>query len=158
MPVQMETTTVPRFTETSPTGGEIQRPADARYRDIEVEVPAGDFDTTATRLLDLCRPAVVGDTVHLTGPEEELLRAAALLRENGFDDDEISLTCTTPGSPFSRPGARRVNCCHCRTVFTSEVVVGDQVTCPGCGRGLVVYHHFSRQTASYLAYMPEEES
>lgn len=162
MPVQMETTTVPQFPV--PAGpavaatAPVDRPADARYRDLSVDIPAGDFAATAARLSDLCATAVVGDTVHLTGPEEELLRAAALLRENGFDDPELFLTCTTPGTPFTDPDLRRVNCCHCRTVTALPVAVGDAVDCPACGRSLVVHHHFSRRTASYLAYQPEEES
>ncbi len=159
MPVQMSTTTVPRFTtsgpDSTPTGD--GRPADARYRDHEVEIPAGDFATTEERLRALCATAVVGDRVHLTGPEEELLRAAALLRELGFDDAELTVTCNTPGSPFTDPDLRRVNCCHCHTVTALPVAVGDTVDCPGCGRTVVVYHHFSRRTASYLAYQPEEE-
>lgn len=158
MPVQMSTTTVPRFTATGPATDVPERPADARFRDHEVEVPAGHFDTTAAELRALCAEAVVGDRVHLTGPEEELLRAAALLRELGFDDAELTLTCTTPGSPFTDPDLRRVTCCHCHTVSTHTVAVGDGVECPDCGRGIVVYHHFSRRTASYLAYQPEEES
>lgn len=160
MPVQMSTTTVPRFTAGGPsTATDLpRRPPDARYRDHGVEVPAGDFAGTAATLRALCATAVVGDRVHLTGPEEELLRAPALLRDHGFGDDEILLTCTTPSSPFADPDLRRVNCCHCRTVSTLPVAVGDAVDCPGCGRGIVVYHHFSRRTASYLAYQPEEES
>lgn len=163
MPVQRETTTVPRFADTVTAAADTAacptpRPADARFRDLAVDVPAGDFAATAARLSALCATAVVGDTVHLTGPEKELLRAAALLRENGFDDTELFLTCTTPGSPFTDPDLRRVNCCHCHTVTALPVAVGDAVDCPSCGRSLVVYHHFSRRTASYLAYTPEEES
>ncbi|AGP30444.1 dimethylamine monooxygenase subunit DmmA family protein [Corynebacterium terpenotabidum] len=158
MSVQMETTTVPRFVDHTPAPENAGRPADARYRDLEVEIPAGNFPGTAAALDELCATAVVGDTVHLTGPEEELLLAAARLREHGFDDAEIMLTCTTPGSPFTDADLRRVNCCHCRTVFTTTTAVGDSVDCPGCQRSLVVYHHFSRRTASYLAYMPEEKN
>jgi hypothetical protein len=156
----MSTTTVPRFTAGtgSAVSGTPGRPTDARYRDHEGEIPTGDFTTTEAELRELCATAVVGDRVHLTGPEKELLRAAALLRELGFDDAELTLTCTTPGSPFTDRDLRRVNCCHCHTVSVHPVAVGDPVDCPGCGRSLVVYHHFSRRTASYLAFTPEEES
>jgi hypothetical protein len=163
--VTTETTTVPRLATTAQPAGErdaapapdTARPADARYRDHDITVPAGGFTAVVDRLRDLCRTAVVGDRVRLTGPEDELLRAAAVLRSGGFGDDEITLTTTTPGSPFSDPDLRRVVCCHCRTTFTTTLTVGDAATCPGCGRGLVVHHHFSRRTASYLAYQPEEQ-
>lgn len=157
MPVQMSTTTVPRFTATDTVPTTPERPAGALYRDHRVDISAGNFAATEAELRALCATAVVGDRVHLTGPEEGLLLAAALFRDHGFGDDEILLTCTTPGSPFADPDLRRVNCCHCRTVSTLSVAVGDVVDCAGCGRSVVVYHHFSRRTASYLAYQPEEE-
>jgi hypothetical protein len=103
-------------------------------------------------------PAFGGAWVNPTGRATYLPGPAALLRELGFDDAELTLTCTTPGSPFTDRDLRRVNCCHCHTVSVHPVAVGDPVDCPGCGRSLVVYHHFSRRTASYLAFTPEEES
>ena len=66
MPVQMSTTTVPRFTTTGPATDVPERPADARFRDHEVEVPAGHVDTTAAELR--ARVCAAFDC-----PEEDLL-------------------------------------------------------------------------------------
>lgn len=95
--------------------------------------------------------ATVGVRVMVSGPEHDVLAAGAACREAGLLDDEVTLFATTTS-------ARRIYCVHCKATSLVTTAVGDVATCSACHRGLHVYEHFSRRSASYLGFQANAES
>lgn len=118
-----------------------------RHRHLAFE----ESDHAATGALEArLASAVVGIRVVLAGPEADVYAARATAIEQGAVDEELVLLVTGGNS-------RRVHCPHCQSTTVTELAVGEVVACTGCERNLVIYHHFSRRTASYLGYMVDAE-
>lgn len=175
MPVQMTTTTFPELSTgsvvptalrgTVPVFGSTSacatpagtRPATARWRNHRISLDSGWTPEARDGIARLCADAVVGDRVFLSGHEEDVLLAAACLKDHGFCDEEITVDCTSSGTAFTTREHRRITCCHCKETFRESFRVGDDVTCPSCGLSLSVHHHFNRRTCSYLGFTLAEE-
>lgn len=99
---------------------------------------------------DLVRNARVGARFVFSGPQADIYAARAQALREGAVEEEITLLETDATS-------RRVYCAHCKTTTPTRHPVGETVTCSGCSRSLVIYHHFSRRTASYLGYKSNAE-
>lgn len=107
-------------------------------------------DAAAAALQARLASAVVGIRVVLAGPEADVYTLRALALRMGAVDEEVFLLVTPDGS-------RRVHCPHCQSTTVTDRSVGEVVVCTGCERSLVIYHHFSRRTATYLGYMVDAE-
>jgi hypothetical protein len=94
--------------------------------------------------------AVVGLRVLLGGPQADVYAARAAAAGLGLIDEELVLLVTSET-------AKRVHCPHCQGLTATEQPVGATVPCRGCRRQLLIYHHFSRRTASYLGFMADAE-
>lgn len=111
----------------------------------------GRGDRAATALISALSGATVGVRIMVAGPELVVLDCAAVARAAGAIDAEITQhVCATE--------LRRVHCSHCATPNVSAVAVGDTLTCRGCERRLVVYHHVSRRLGAYLGFVADAES
>lgn len=97
--------------------------------------------------LQRCR---VGVRIVLAGSETEVYAARARALSAGAVEDELLLEVTDVER-------RRVYCAHCRTLSSTRSSIGATIPCRGCGRSLVVYHHFSRELSAYLGYMADAE-
>jgi hypothetical protein len=94
--------------------------------------------------------AVVGLRVLLGGPQADVYAARAAAVGLGLIDEEPVLLVTSEA-------AKRVHCPHCKGLTMTEQPVGATVPCRRCRRQLVIHHHFSRRTASYLGFMADAE-
>jgi hypothetical protein len=83
-----------------------------------------------------------------TGSECAALRAAALTM--GWLDEEIRIGCTDTSQ-------RRVSCPHCGAITLAGVQIDQVLACGTCARNLIVYHHFSRRSGTYLGYQVDAE-
>lgn len=112
-------------------------------------VPAAD-----TRVLEAFRTALgrarVGLRILLAGPEADVYAARSVALEAGAVESEVLLRITEAVS-------RRVYCPHCTSTTVTDAEIGRELECSGCHRSLVIDHHFSRRTASYLGYMSDAE-
>lgn len=98
----------------------------------------------------LLQSATIGFRLLLAGPEADVYRARATALDCGAQDDELALTVTSNVR-------RRVHCAHCKTLTETNEPIGAVVECSGCARSLLIYHHFSRRTTSYLGFMVNAE-
>ena len=89
--------------------------------------------------------AVVGWRLLLAGPAHACLRVRARALEAGAADDEITVASTEVET-------REIYCAHCRITTTAPVALSDEIPCPGCGRGLLVYYHVSRRLGAHLGF------
>ncbi|MDL9935358.1 dimethylamine monooxygenase subunit DmmA family protein [Gordonia sp. ABSL1-1] len=110
-----------------------------------------DIDSVAIELRKIVLDGVVGLRVMLTGPSGACLRLRATAIGAGVEDDELAVDPVDDGNID-------VFCAHCRTINRLAARVDDVVTCAGCARNLVVYHHVSRRTGSYLGFMSDAET
>ncbi len=101
----------------------------------------GEQPDFARRLQQALASATVGCRLHLLGDEAFVWRIHAEARAAGLEDDEISVTCTTPG-------LRQVYCAHCG--LTQSAGAEPVLNCIGCHVGLEVRTHFSRRLGAYL--------
>lgn len=92
--------------------------------------------------------ATVGLRLYVVGPEPFVRRVVVAAAAAGLDDDEVLREVR--GSR-----ARRVWCAHCKVV--TEDVTCDPVDCAGCGRSLIVYHHFSRRLGAFMGFQADAE-
>ena len=92
----------------------------------------------------------VGVHLAFSGPRADIYAARAQAVRNGALDAEITLLETGAADA-------QVYCAHCKETTTTQNDVGATAVCSGCARELVIYHHFSRRTASYLGYMAKAE-
>lgn len=99
---------------------------------------------------NLVRNAKVGVRFVFTGPQADIYAARAQALTEGAVEEEITLLETDATG-------RQVYCPHCKATTPSRNPVGATVTCTGCTRELVIYHHFSRRTASYLGFKTNAE-
>lgn len=92
----------------------------------------------------------VGWRLLVAGPLVDVmdLRAAAL--DAGLADDEITIATTATDE-------RTVLCSHCSSLVVARADIGDVITCRGCSRDLLVYHHVSRRRAAFLGFMVDAE-
>lgn len=116
-----------------------------------VKVILADDLTDALAILETeLAGAVVGWRLMLAGPAREclVLRAAAL--GGGLMDEEILIGSTEIDDC-------NLFCAHCAATTSARAGIDDVVACGGCGRSLLVYHHVSRRTGSYLGFMVDAE-
>ena len=137
-------------------GSEGSRETDAWLRRLDPSIQRQHVafrtgeDAAAAALQTRLTSAVVGIRVVLAGPEADVYACRALALTMGAVDEELVLLVTPDGS-------RRVHCPHCQSTTVTDQPVGEVVVCMGCHRNLVIYHHFSRRTATYLGYMVDAE-
>jgi hypothetical protein len=89
--------------------------------------------------------AVVGWRLLLAGPAHACLRVRARAHELGAADDEITIASTEVDT-------REIYCAHCRTTTAAPVGLTEEISCPGCARKLLVYHHVSRRIGAHLGF------
>ena len=129
-----------------------------RDRELDPPLPAvptvrvaWDGVASCPQLEDRLADAHVGVRIVAVGDETLCYGVLSRARAAGALDDEVSLIITDRGPV-------RVFCTHCRhTGIQDDAEVGAVITCAGCARRLVIYHHFSRRTASYMGYMVDAE-
>ena len=95
--------------------------------------------------------AKTGFRMLVAGPESDVYLARAAALDHGALDEEIALAVTSAAR-------RRVHCAHCTTITVTNQAIGSIVECSGCDRSLLVYHHFSRRTSSYLGFLDNAEN
>lgn len=107
-------------------------------------------ESTLADLGDVVQGSKIGVHLVFSGPQTDIYAARAQALRNGAIDAEITLlqTCMTEANVF---------CAHCKETTTTQNDVGATFVCSGCARELVIYHHFSRRTASYLGFMANAE-
>ncbi|WP_445169778.1 dimethylamine monooxygenase subunit DmmA family protein [Mycolicibacterium sp. Dal123E01] len=104
-----------------------------------------DANAACTALDADLADAVVGWRLLLAGPAHACLRVRARALELGAADDEITVAST-------EVGLREIYCAHCRSTTAAPVSLAEQITCPGCSRELLVYHHVSRRLGAHLGF------
>jgi dimethylamine monooxygenase subunit C len=109
-----------------------------------------DAGSAAPALAERLQGARVGVRVMIAAPELEALDALRAAHAAGAIDAEIRVHVTDRG-------VRRVQCPHCHAHTEAAVEVDATVTCDGCGRTLLVYHHVSRVHGAYLGFMADAE-
>jgi dimethylamine monooxygenase subunit C len=107
-------------------------------------------DEALAALREQLAGAAVGWRLLLAGPEHDVLRARAEAVRAGVLDAEITVS-------VSSAEYRRVWCAHCGTETGASIPVGAEAGCTGCGRSLLVHHHFSRRHATYLGFQVDAE-
>jgi hypothetical protein len=107
-------------------------------------------DQALARLRDALESSSVGFRLLLAGPETDVYLARSAALGCGAQADEIAL-CVTGSAE------RRVLCAHCKTLTRTGEAIGSAITCDGCSRSLLVYHHFSRRAGAYLGFMVNAE-
>ncbi|SEN89224.1 dimethylamine monooxygenase subunit DmmA family protein [Cryobacterium luteum] len=115
----------------------------------EFTAPRADR-SALTHIGTLLSTAHVGVRLLLAGPETDVYQARSQALACGALDEEIAL-CTTDRSTL------RVHCAHCKTVTETAQPIGGVVSCAGCDRSLLTYHHFSRRSTAYLGFMVDAE-
>ena len=95
--------------------------------------------------------ARVGVRVMVAGPELVVLDCLRAARDAGALEAELTAHVTDSAT-------KRIYCSHCRTCTEAEVAVAATLSCAGCGRKLVVYHHVSRRHGAYLGFMADAEA
>jgi hypothetical protein len=95
--------------------------------------------------------ALVGWRLLLAGPAHACLRVRARALELGASDDEITVATTEVAT-------REIYCPHCRTTTTAAVGLAEEISCPGCLRGLFVYHHVSRRLGAHLGFATQADA
>lgn len=125
--------------------------------DLAVAQPAATLlrestDAEATEAMaTLIAGASVGLRLVLVGSRGSCLRLRAAMVRAGLEDDEIAVVVTSAG-------ALDVHCAHCGTRTTVHAEIGEVVRCSRCALDLVVYHHVSRRTGTYLGYQVDAET
>ncbi|MBR7194735.1 dimethylamine monooxygenase subunit DmmA family protein [Gordonia sp. SCSIO 19800] len=114
----------------------------------------GDTDTAAAQLASALTEAVVGVRVWITADAGSALTLRAVALGAGLEDDEISVVPAVSAAEVTV----EVFCAHCRSVTRTTAAIDDVVTCVGCRRDLLVYHHVSRRTGQYLGFMVDAET
>lgn len=115
------------------------------------EFSAARADAAAlTRLRSMLATSTVGFRLLLAGPETDVYLARATALDCGALDEELTLVVTSADD-------RRVLCAHCKTLTETTEPIGGTVRCAGCDRLMLIYHHYSRRTASYLGFMVNAE-
>ena len=94
--------------------------------------------------------ARVGWRLMMAGPADACLRLRGAATVMGVADDEITVATTDVES-------RAVHCVHCGSVTRARVQLDEVLPCGECQRKLLVYHHVSRRTGSYLGFMVDAE-
>lgn len=102
---------------------------------------SGEQPDFSRRLQQALASATVGCRLYLLGDEAFVWRIHAEARAAGLEDDEIHMTCTTPG-------LRQVYCAHCG--LTQTAGADTVLNCIGCNVELEVRTHFSRRLGAYL--------
>lgn len=115
----------------------------------------GQLDTTpaeraAAAMSGHLRAASVGVRITIAGSASDCLLLRARAIADGAEDDEVSVIAVDWGTVT-------VFCAHCRAVTAARARIGEVITCAGCGREVVVYHHVSRRTGFHLGYMIDAE-
>ncbi|WP_099250660.1 dimethylamine monooxygenase subunit DmmA family protein [Mycobacterium sp. shizuoka-1] len=114
--------------------------------DADVRVHrVADATAACTALETDLADAVVGWRLLLAGPAHACLRVRARALDLGAADDEITVASTDVAT-------RDIYCAHCRAITTAPVDLTEEVSCPGCGRHLLVYHHVSRRLGAHLGF------
>ena len=130
--------------------------ADALTADDNDGRPRHDFhfDCANTQALSQLRSAIelacVGVRVVLTGPQADVIAAAAVASGCGLVEGEVMLL--SDGS-----GHRTVFCAHCRTATETAEPVGSELECQGCATVLAISDHLSRRIATYLGFAAHAE-
>ncbi|NTY58607.1 dimethylamine monooxygenase subunit DmmA family protein [Mycolicibacterium sphagni] len=106
----------------------------------------------ACRALDAdLADALVGWRLLLAGPAHACLRVRARAIELGAADDEITVASTEVAT-------REIYCAHCRTTTIAPAGLTEEISCPGCGRGLFVYYHVSRRLGAHLGFATKADA
>ena len=112
------------------------------------------FDRADSRSLSVLErelaAATVGLRLMLAGPEEDVLAAQASALAAGLIAAEVTVHATSAPT-------RKVYCVHCQATGSLAAPVAGVGRCPGCGRGLHVYPHFSRASGRYLGFQADAE-
>jgi len=114
---------------------------------VSFQLVAGP-DALEAAVRDRLSRASVGLRLYIAGPEGFVRRVAVAAAAAGLADDEVLVE--VHGS-----GARRVWCAHCKVV--TEGATHDLMPCAGCGRSLIVYHHFSRRLGAFMGFQADAE-
>ncbi|TFB69577.1 hypothetical protein E3O06_14680 [Cryobacterium glaciale] len=139
------------FGPAAPAAARIAWPRTSAPAALWREFTAPSADTpTLTHLGTLLATVHVGFRLLIAGPETDVYQARSEALARGALDEEIAL-CVTDRS------SRRVHCAHCKTVTETGNPVGGVVSCLGCDRSLLIYHHFSRRSTAYLGFMVNAE-
>ncbi len=110
---------------------------------------AADGGHLEALLRDRLAHARVGVRLHLAGTDALVRRLTAAGLEAGLHEDEIGFACDR------KQLAYRVACVHCHAI--TEPVETTVADCAGCGRLLLVYHHYSRRKAAYMGFQADAE-
>lgn len=94
--------------------------------------------------------ALVGWRIMIAGTAADCLRLRTAVVASGLADDELRCASVDVAE-------RDVYCVHCRSVTTASVGVGEVISCLGCERNLLVYHHVSRRKGAHLGFMVDAE-
>lgn len=105
---------------------------------------------TLADLGEVVQGSKIGVHLVFSGPQTDIYAARAQALRKGAIDAEITLLETGVAEA-------KVYCAHCKETTTTQNDVGATAVCSGCARELVIYHHFSRRTASYLGFMANAE-
>ncbi len=136
--------------------GDAGRAATAELRGRLPDVPvtvviADDAESALSATQSAIAESTVGVRVAICGPVGACLRLRGVAVAAGLEDDEITVTpCGTADID--------VFCSHCGAVTSAVAAIDDVVTCTGCARNLLVYHHVSRRTGHYLGFMVDAET
>lgn len=134
-----------------PAGDAVVRGWTARLAGSPVtRIVADELDAADARLREALVDAKVGVRVWICGPVGDCLALRATALVAGLEDDELYIAPTGAG-PLD------VSCSHCPAVTRADVEVGSVVACSGCGRNLLVYHHVSRRSGTFLGFMVDAE-
>ncbi len=125
----------------------LRRPAGIPHRHITTDRACG---STLADIQDIVQNAKVGVRLVFSGPQADIYSARSRALASGAIDEEIMLLETDSAG-------RRVYCPHCKETTPTDRPVGAIVICSGCSRDLMIYHHFSRRTASYLGFKANAE-
>jgi dimethylamine monooxygenase subunit C len=119
----------------------------AHAPDADIRIHRVDDDDAAVAAVtaDLV-DAVVGWRLMVAGPAHACLRLRAHAMQCGAADDEITVASTAVTT-------RDVRCAFCATVTRGEMDLGDELSCSGCGRTVVVHHHVSRRLGTHLGLL-----
>lgn len=111
-----------------------------------------NFDSVST-LLDSLRAELatsrMGLRLYLAGSERFLWRASGIATAAGLCADEIQ-------REHAGSRARAVYCVHCKII--EPQVTTNVLTCPGCGRTLMVRDHYSARLAAYMGFQVDAEA
>jgi dimethylamine monooxygenase subunit C len=114
---------------------------------LHVEQYSADVDAGLTGHL---ATAVVGWRLLISGPQADVARVLATVTAAGAEPGELAAHVTGDA-------VKRVRCTHCGSSREVAAEIGTTVGCDGCGRSLLIYHHFSRNQAAYMGFQSDAE-